>query len=128
MSIAFIAHSMILLVTTPYTVKLSVWTGAGGWGCPILVRVFHSCITSLLLMKRAPSSASMAKDITCLSICAILWTMPLFGIKAVKVDMKKCPPVQLYALGSLRYKASTMGGKYHVACSVVIITSGFVAA
>ena len=97
-------------------------------GCPISASICHSCITSLLLTKRAPSSASMVKDITCLSIFAFLWMAPLFGRKAILVDMKTCPPPQLHALGSLRYEALLWVVSIMSLALYMIIALGLVAA
>ena len=35
MSMALVHLGWMMLVTTPNAVELSIWMGAGGWGCPI---------------------------------------------------------------------------------------------
>ena len=76
----------ILFVTTPSDVVLSVCMGVGGCLCPISSRAWRAGIASRQLMKRAPSSASAADDMTAFIICATVRTAPLFGGSA----MKKC--------------------------------------
>ena len=46
--------------------------------------------------------ASVADVITCLMMCAMLSTAPLFAGIVVLIDRKKCPPAQLRDFGSLR--------------------------
>ena len=64
----------------------------------------------------------------CLSICALLWTAPSFGGKAVFVDMKKCPPAPFHALGSLRYDALLWVAIIMSLARYKMIASRFVAA
>ena len=106
MSIAFAAFGMILFVTMPNAVMLSVLTGVGGLGCPSLNRVLCMSMAFGALMKSAPNAASAVDDMTALIICAVLRTTPLSGGKTSVFERKKCPPVQLRACFSLKYDAS----------------------
>jgi hypothetical protein len=53
-------------------------------------------------MYRAANSASVADDMTCLMMCAMLRIAPLLGGLSQSWDKKKCPPALLRAFGSLR--------------------------
>ena len=52
------------------------------------------------LMNNAPSSASVADDMTDLIICDMLRTAPLFIGISSSPAMNMCPPARLRALGS----------------------------
>ena len=80
MSIAFVYLGWTFLFKTPFAAELSVCTGVGGCGCPISCRVSQIYTVSLALMYNAPSSASVADNITVLTlmICATLRMAPLF--------------------------------------------------
>ena len=78
----------MLLVTTPSTVVLTVWSGVGGYLFPITYRVWRSVIASRLLMKRDPRSASAGEDMISLMICEMVMTAPLFWGMAESLDMK----------------------------------------
>jgi hypothetical protein len=56
----------------------------------------------LALMKRAPSLASAADDITASIICKILRTAPLFCRISLLLDMNMWPPALLRAFASER--------------------------
>ena len=53
------------------------WMGILGCGKPIYIRVWWGGTISLAHMKRPESSASAAKDMKKLMICAIVRTVPL---------------------------------------------------
>ena len=92
----------MLLVMTPSVVVLSVCIGVGGCLWPIVFNAWRAEIASLQFMKRAPNSASAAKDMTTFMICEIVSTDPLFGGMAESSDMKKCPPALRLAFDSYR--------------------------
>ena len=79
---------MMVLLMTPTAVELSVWTGEGGWGQPILIRVWRKGIIYLAVMKRAPSSDSAAEDMTNLMIWAMVRMAPLERGKGSFSDRK----------------------------------------
>ena len=106
MSIAFVRRGWMLFVTTECAAELSVCMGVLGCGCPNSSRVFLAGTASLAFMYIAPISASHAEDITARMICHNVSTGPLFGGICQSLDMKKCPPALLQALGSLKYDAS----------------------
>ena len=102
MSIAFVRFGCILTLTTPSAIELSVCKGVGGCGCPISSRMILMYAASRAIMYRAASSASVAKVITCLMMCAMLSSAPLFVGTSPQFERKKYPPALLRALGSLR--------------------------
>lgn len=102
MSIGLVRLGWIVLLTTPRAVELSVCIGVGGCLCPISLRRCRIGTASRELMKRAPSSASAADDITALMIWAIVSTAPLLRGAWSFSDMKKCPPARLLAFDSDR--------------------------
>ena len=59
-------------------------------------------IASLAMIYNAASSASVADDITFLTMCAILRMAPLLGGISEPLERKKWPPALLLAFGSLR--------------------------
>ena len=63
----------------PLAVELSIWSGVAGCRWPISSRVVLSTVPSLAFKKRAPSSASVAEDMTCFRILAMLRIGPLGG-------------------------------------------------
>ena len=103
---ALVHSGCILLFTTPSADVLSVCISIGGWGCHIFSRRYLSRIAYFALMKRAPSSASAADDMTAFMIFATLIMSPLFVGFAVFCVRKWCPPAWLRALGLLRYEVS----------------------
>ena len=102
MSITFVHLGVILLLTTPSAIALSVCSGVGGCGWPISSRMIQIYTASCALMYRASSSASVADDITCLSMCVMLRMAPLLGGMSAPLERKKCPPALLHDFGSLR--------------------------
>ena len=63
---------------------------------------YHAKIASLQLMKRAPSSASAAEDITALMIWEMMTKAPLLAGMGELLDMKKCPLSRLLVFDSER--------------------------
>ena len=90
----------IFLLTTPKAVVLLVCIGVGGWLCPMISSACRAGIASLQFMKRAPSLASAAEDITALMIWDKVSVAPLFDGMASSLDMKKCPPALLLTFDS----------------------------
>ena len=97
---------MVLFVTTPNAVELSVCINISGWGWPSSVSVCLMGAMNFALMYNAPSSASAADDMTAFITYAELWIAPLFNGNVVLLDMKKCPPALLLAYGLFRNEAS----------------------
>ena len=64
-------ETMVLFTTHAY-VELSLWIGVGGCGQNFSIRVYQMGTISLAEMKRPPSLASAAEDITNIMICAIV--------------------------------------------------------
>ena len=90
----------IFLLTNPKAVVLLVCIGVWGCLCPMISSAYRAGISSLQFMKRAPSSASAAKDITALMIWETVRTAPLFAGMASSLDMQKCTPALLLAFDS----------------------------
>ena len=106
MSMALSAFGRILLVSSACAVALSVCIGVWGCGCPSSVSVCRIEMAIFALMKRAPSSASAADDMTARIIWEMLRTAPLLmGILSCPA-MNMCPPARLRDFGSERYDAS----------------------
>ena len=79
----------ILLVTFPGAVMLSVCIGWGfGYLCLVVLSTWYTGMISLQSMISAPSSDSVAEDITTLMICEIVMTSPLFSGMALLPGMK----------------------------------------
>ena len=97
---------VMLLATTPSAVVLSVCIRVGGCLWPIYWSVWSARMASRKLIKRAPSLASAAEDMTALIICAMVMMAPLFGGMAELLDMKKCPRDLLCDFPPERYEAS----------------------
>ena len=57
---------------------------------------------SLATMYNTTSLASVAEDMTCLMMCAMLSTAPLLFGTEESLDKNKLPPALLRAFGSLR--------------------------
>ena len=106
MSMALSAFGKILLVSSACAVALSVCIGVRGCGCPSSINVVRIETAVFALIKRAPSSASAADDITARIICEMLRTAPLLmGISSFPA-MNMWPPARLRDFGSERYDAS----------------------
>ena len=102
MSMDFRHLLAILLVTTLWVVVLSVCISVGGYSCPIALRACRAGMASLQLMKRAPSSASAAEDITALMIWEMVTTALLKSGMGELLYMKKWPPAWLLVFDSER--------------------------
>ena len=102
MSIALVRLSVILPLNILSTILLSVWCGVGGFAYNSSSRMIMMYTASLEMMLILVSSYSVADVVTCLMMCEILSTAPLFGGTDVSLDSKKCPPARMHALGSLR--------------------------
>ena len=106
MSMALSAFGKFLLVSSACAVALSVCIGVCGCGCPSSINVVRIETAVFALMKRAPSSASAADDITARIICEMLRTAPLLmGISSFPA-LNMWPPARLRDFGSERYDAS----------------------
>ena len=79
---------------------LLVCIGVGGCLCPIISSACRAGIAFLQFMKRAPSSASAAEDITALMIWETVRVAPLFDGMTSSLDMKEFPPDLLLAFDS----------------------------
>ena len=110
----------MLFISTPNDVVLLVCIGVGGCVCPISSRVWHAVIPSRQLMKRAPSSASTADDMTAFIMCSTVRTAPLFGGSAELLDMEKCPPYSASCFGLRKVQGVTMASKSHVTGTVCV--------
>ena len=102
MSMAFVLLGVIFPLITASAIELSVCSGVGGCLCPISSRMIRMYTASLAMMYNAANSASVADVMTCLIMCAMLSTAPLFCGMVALFDKKKCPPALLRAFGSLR--------------------------
>ena len=85
----------MLLVTTPSAVVLSVCIGVGDCLWPISSSAWRARMASRQLMKRDPSLASAAEEMTAWIICAVVTTAPSFCGMAELLDTRKCPPALL---------------------------------
>ena len=84
MSIDLVSLGMIMLLSTPFSVELSVCIGVFGWACPISTSVILIGISVFSLMNSAPNLALAADDITALITCEMFNTAPLFrGISSL---------------------------------------------
>ena len=99
MSMAFVLLGCILPLHTASAIALSVCSGVGGCLCPISSNIILMYTALRAMMYNAASSASVADDITCLMMCAMLSTAPLFCGIVELLDKKKCPSARLLALG-----------------------------
>ena len=118
----------MLLVTTPCAVVLYVCIGVGGSVCTISSSARSAGVSSLKLMKSAPSSASAADDMTTLMILAIVNTDPLLGGNSVLFDIKKCSPDLLMDFVSDKYEALLWLARTMSLAWYASMASGWVAA
>ena len=81
MSMAFVRFGVILPLTTPSAIELSVCNGVGGCGCPISSRMILMYTASRAIMYNAASSASVADVMTCLILCAMFNMAPLLLLR-----------------------------------------------
>ena len=97
---------MMVLLTTPAAVVLSVWMGVIGCFHPISSNVRRIGTSSFAVTNRAPISASAADDITNLMIFATVRT-GLFHFGSGSFSYKKMwSPARLRPLDSLLNPAS----------------------
>ena len=89
MSMAFVCLGCIFPLTTPSAIELSVCSGVGGCGCPISLTIMYMYTASHAIIYRPANSASVADDMTCLIMCAILSMAPLLGGMSAPLDRKK---------------------------------------
>ena len=100
MSMAFSALGRILLVSSACAVELSVCIGVRVWGWPNSSSIVRMETAVFALMNNAPSSSSVADDMTDLIICDMLRTAPLFIGISSSPAMNMWPPAWLRALDS----------------------------
>lgn len=114
MSMAFERLCLMVLLMNPIAVELSTCIGVGGCSWPISWRAVRIGTASLAARNVAPTSASIADDMTALMIFARTWTAPLSGGVLVGISpgcwgmslRKNIAPARLLALFSERYEAS----------------------
>ena len=124
MSMEFSRLLKILLVTKLCEVELSFCIGVDGCVCPIYSRAWCDGMTSLQLMKSAPSSAFDVDDMTALMILDIFNTATLLGGNAVLFDMKKFPRALLLVFTQRGTKRCCGPlGPYHL-CSILAWNMG----
>ena len=85
----------------PWAVLLSMWSGVGGYGCPISSRAFRIGMASFAVRNAAAISASGVEDITFFIMLHTVWIGYLF-LGVFSEERKKCPAALLLALGSER--------------------------
>ena len=79
MSMVIVYLSWILLFTTPSSVKSTVWIDVAGCVRPNTTHICWMYNASLVVIKSALNSASVAEDMTCLMICAMFRMALLLG-------------------------------------------------
>jgi hypothetical protein len=77
MSIARVRLCSIVSLLYPMVVVLSVWSGVGGCGCPISIKVVRKIVASFAFRNTDPIYASAAEDITCFKIVLMIIIAPL---------------------------------------------------
>ena len=102
MSVDLVAFGWRFFVTNPNYVVLSVCIGVGGCLWPISSTAVRTGIACRELIHSAPISASAAKIITFIIICAMFNNAPLFAGFVVLSYMKKFPPAVLLDFGLVR--------------------------
>ena len=91
---------LMVLLTIPTAVVLSMCIGIGGCGWPNSWRMIRMIFASCALRKRAPSSASAADAATILRIVQLTRMAPFNQIgesSRGSVPRKKYPPARLHA-------------------------------
>ena len=99
---SFVRFGCILPLMTASAIGLSVCIGVGGCLCPISSKMILMYTAYRAMMYNYANSASVANDITCFIIWAMLRTAPLFCGMLEFLYKKKWPPTLLHAFGSLR--------------------------
>jgi hypothetical protein len=103
MSIDFDRFCLIVLLTMPNAVELSVRRGVGGCVCPSSVSVTLSGAPLWALLKHAPTSDSAAEATTFLMTTATLRMDPLsVSCSGDLFPRKNRPPRRLHALETER--------------------------
>ena len=102
MSIDFVHFGCILPLVTASAIELSVCSGVSGCLCPISSSMILMQTASRAITYKPANSAYVADDITCLMMCAMLRTAPLFCGMVLSLERKKCPPALLCAFFLLR--------------------------
>ena len=99
-------HWMMVSLTTPAALELSVWTGDEFCYQPISINVWRMGTISLAVMCSAPSSASAAEYITNLMIWEIVRIGPFHSGVGSFSDTTIWAPARLRALDLLLNPAS----------------------
>ena len=88
-SIDFVRFGCILPFATASAIELSVCNGVGGCLCPIYSKMTLMYTASLTMMNKSANSASVADEMTCFIMWAMLRTDPLFCGMVELLDRKK---------------------------------------
>ena len=102
MSIALVRFFRFFLLHTESDIALSVCNGVGGRLCPFPSKNILMYMDLRAIMYSAASSASVVDVMTCLIMCVILRSVPLFWGIVASLDKKKCPPARILDFGLLR--------------------------
>jgi len=102
MSLAFVRLGCTFPLVTASAIELSVCSGVGGCLCPISLSMILMYTALRAIICRPANLASVAYNITCLIMCAMLSTAPLFCGMVLSLERKKCPPALLRAFVSLK--------------------------
>ena len=78
MSMAFVRLGFTFPFVTASAIKLLVCSGVGGSVCPISASMILMYTALRVIMYKPANLDSAADDITCLIMCAMLRTSPLF--------------------------------------------------
>ena len=100
-SVDLILQAIMVSLTTPVAVELSVCIAEGGWGQPISIRVWCIGTIYLAVMKRAQSLASAADEMTNFMIWVMVKMGPLHRGTGSYSAGKMCSPYRLRPLDSL---------------------------
>ena len=96
-----IFRRMMVLLTNPAAVELSVWIGDGGCFQTIFINFWPMGTISLAVMYSATSSVSAAEDITNLMIWEIVRIAPFHSGFGLFSDKNIWAPARLHTLDSL---------------------------
>jgi hypothetical protein len=91
---------LIMLLTIPTVVVLSMCIGVGGCVWPSSARMSHKTLASCAFKKSAPSSTSAAEAVTSLRMVHVIRMAPFSLIRSPSwgiLPRKKWPPAQLRA-------------------------------
>ncbi len=124
MFMALSAFGKILFVSSGCAVALSICIGVRGCGWPSLISVCRIEMAVFTLIKRAPSSASAADDMTTQIFCEVLRTarffMGILSFPAVNMWPPASSAAAGFGLGEVRrvavdcedHVARLVGGEY----------------